>query len=239
MQSWPRRGAGAAIWLLALGLAGQLTVVRADTIATNCGLNCAQNTFYGSGVTALGQSITTPGGGPWTNVAFNFYTTGLEAHAVGTLYTLSQPYFGRATDLSNSTTGFLASAAANGTSYMFNSLLTLQPNQTYYFYMANYADSDLGAWSGSGVGDYAGGAGYYALDISGGTSYRATSLDVLFTLSGDAAPNPGPMPGAGVLSYLVMGLGCLFVWRKPMRARLSLLCAPLHAPRRFPSPPSA
>jgi hypothetical protein len=84
-----------------------------------------------------GESFTTPGGGPWTDVSFNFYanippTTPLAA---GTAFLLSTVYTGTPAALSSSTPGFIASSISNaGGIYSFDSSVVLQPNTQYWVF---------------------------------------------------------------------------------------------------------
>ncbi len=82
-----------------------------------------------------GQSVTTPAGGPWTNIAFNFYdrSTG-AAQAVGNVYLFDAPYTGTPQALSVSTPGLLGVGSASGSVYLFPPSLKLLPNTHYFFY---------------------------------------------------------------------------------------------------------
>ena len=83
-----------------------------------------------------GQSVTTPAGGPWNNITFNFFSdfAGTPA-AAGTLFLLSQEdsiFNAGATapqNLSSSTAGYIAqSQSISGGVYVFAPSLVLQPS---------------------------------------------------------------------------------------------------------------
>lgn len=91
----------------------------------------------------VGQSFTTPSGGPWDDITFNFFcstssqVTCFSAPgapvAVGTAYIFTAPYTGTVGDLG--TAGALAaSTGTSGGVYVFAASVTLQPGITYYLY---------------------------------------------------------------------------------------------------------
>src|SRR5262245_59696837 len=78
-----------------------------------------------------GQSFTTPAGGPWNHITFNFFTPTGTATAGGTLYIFTSPYTGTPEDLSSSTTYLAKSTGVSNGAYMFDpTTVTLQPNTT-------------------------------------------------------------------------------------------------------------
>src|SRR5438876_287002 len=84
-----------------------------------------------------GQSLTTPLGGPWRDIAFNFFSdlTATTPAAEGTLFLLTQEYLGSPDALDSSTPGYLAqSAQITGGIYGFDSAVILQPGTQYFFY---------------------------------------------------------------------------------------------------------
>jgi hypothetical protein len=84
-----------------------------------------------------GESFTTPGGGPWNSLSFNFYSNSpaTTPAAVGTAFLLSMAYAGTPAALSNATPGFIASSTSNaGHIYSFDSAVTLQPNTEYWIF---------------------------------------------------------------------------------------------------------
>ena len=115
-----------SIWLLFTGTAGaQTCAISAYNAALSNGGGNAQ---------APGQQVTTPAGGPWDNIAFNFYDSTGAPWALQTLYLLSQPYTGLAGSLNASTPGYISLAAGGNGVYTFPSGVTLQPQTAYYFY---------------------------------------------------------------------------------------------------------
>lgn len=95
-----------------------------------------QNTGGGSitGPAFFGQPFTTPSGGPWVNIKFNFFQdSGTVAAANGTAYIFTSAYTGTPSGLSASS--FLAAGPAIfGVSYNFAPSFTLQPNTQYFLY---------------------------------------------------------------------------------------------------------
>ena len=85
--------------------------------------------------TAVGQSITTPRGGSFDHLSFNFYDTNLIPTAAGTLFLLTQSYAGRAGELNSATPGFVAaSQSIAGGEYVFDTNVSLQSATQYFFY---------------------------------------------------------------------------------------------------------
>ncbi len=93
----------------------------------------------GTQVSALfglwGQSFTTPTGGTWNSIKFNFFNGSNAPVAAGGLYALSQSYAGAPNALSSSTPGFLGfTNVISGGQWQFSGL-TLNANTQYFFYM--------------------------------------------------------------------------------------------------------
>jgi len=63
-----------------------------------------------------------------------------------------------------------------------------------------------------------------------GTTFSAASGDLDFTLS-SAQASPGPIPGSGLLSYLLLGFGGA-AFHKRLRARFAALREALRGPGR-------
>lgn len=85
----------------------------------------------------FGQSFTTPGGGPWDNITFNFYSDipATTLSAAGTAFLLSTSYAGTPTALSSAAPGYIASSTGvSGGMYLFNPSLELNSNTTYWLY---------------------------------------------------------------------------------------------------------
>ena len=85
--------------------------------------------------TAVGQSVTTPSGGPFDALTFNFFDSSRNPLAAGTLFVLDQEYLDTAGGLNGSTPGFVA-ASQNivGGQYVFDPTVTLQGAKQYFFY---------------------------------------------------------------------------------------------------------
>jgi hypothetical protein len=128
-----------------------------------------------------GQSFTTPSGGPWDDITFNYFsdapaTTPL---AGGTAFLLNQLYSGTPADLSSSTPGFLAaSTGITGGVYEFPASLVLQPGTQYFVYQSG----ELLATSGDNV--ISGGQQFFTFDA--GTDFTPVSpaVSANFTVSG-------------------------------------------------------
>jgi hypothetical protein len=94
-------------------------------------------TFSYAGFFTEGESFTTPGGGPWNSISFNFYSDSpaTTPAAPGTAFLLSMAYAGTPAALSNATPGFIASSTSNaGGIYTFDSAVTLQQNTQYWIF---------------------------------------------------------------------------------------------------------
>lgn len=166
-----------------------------------------------------GQSFTTPAGGPWYQITFNFFSDQSPAatpSASGTLYLFDRPYTGVVNDLGLATTadGLLATTSGvSGGVYQFDPSFTLQPNNQYFA----YADGRV-QFSTTGAGSYPGGNRY----ISGGpfdAFIDSPSGDNNFRVSGtvvartEGIPEPAALGVFGVLA----GVGLLVRRRKPAR----------------------
>ena len=80
--------------------------------------NTAGTVFTGNN--NVGQSVTMPGSGSFNNLRFNWYgSLGAGPIAAGTLYLLTQEYLGLPGGLGPATPGFVASAPASGSQYVF------------------------------------------------------------------------------------------------------------------------
>ena len=122
--------------LIGFLVAGLLLTLPASVSTAATILQNIINGGSGGGGFFLGESLTTPTGGPWNTITFNFYAfpiTSLTPVAPGTAFLLNQVYSGLPGNLSTSTPGFLAqSTGSAGGVYSFSSGVTLLPNQTYY-----------------------------------------------------------------------------------------------------------
>ena len=158
------------------------------------GINTAATLF-------AGQSATTPAGGPFNNITFNFFSDiagGTTPSAAGDLFILTQSYAGNPNALNSLTTGFLAqSTGISGGVYQFNSAVTLLGGTQYFFY-ANQAVLVSGANSGG----YPGGTAYLA-SAANSPFADFSPGDANFRLSGTpvgtaAVPEPSMLLGGGV-----------------------------------------
>jgi hypothetical protein len=159
---------------------------------------------FGIDIAFLGQSFTTPSGGPWDDVTFNFYSDlpPTTPTAAGTAFLLSKEYLGTPSNLSSSTPGFLGeSTGITGGRYVFPAALELQPGNQYFVYGNRALPEHTGGNS-----------------ISGGMEYitrlpwvnwvSADGLSANFTLSGDVVsgvPEPSPLM-VSVTALLGFGL---------------------------------
>ena len=153
----------------------------------------------------VGQSVQFVSGGPYCDFTFNFYRLpgqGGAAFANGDLYLLSGAYTDTPAALSSSTPGYLASSTASGNLWTFHLASGLQSNTPYYFYMSSNPGSALALNSGN---PYPDGTRSFAFNPSNAYSASPAS-DMDFTLAQAAAPVPGPVPGAGLLSWLTAAL---------------------------------
>lgn len=178
--------------LVALAIAGRAS---AATIVEVTG-GTDTSTFY------PGQSVTTPGSGPYDNLTFNWFNSLNAPAAYGTLFLLSQTYTGTPAALNTFTPGYMAQATAAGNLYTFASGVTLQ-SSTQYFFFAN-GQGDI---SGYSTNVYSGGNMSFG-DNTG--FYPDVGSDANFRLSGVAA-----IPEPEAYAMMLAGLGLMgFVARR-------------------------
>lgn len=168
----------------------------------------------GTNAQAPGQEITTPSGGPWDDIVFNFYDGNGNPVALETIFLLSQPYSGTASALSSSTPGFVAEAVGGGLGgvYTFASSVTLQPNTAYYFYDSALSPSEEGNnanFSAIGTGFQ----GYGAANGGTSSSYTTRPFAQAFDLTGTSSV---PEPSLSVLTLMAL-LALGFLGRKQNR----------------------
>lgn len=177
-----------------------LTLVPAfaATIVEYNGANTSTDSIF------IGQSVTTPAGGPWDNLTFNLYDINDAPSANGTLYLLTQAYAGTPAGLSNATPGYLASTASiNAGIWSFAPSVTLNSNTQYFF----YTDGLNNILRANTTGTYAGGIAYYSLAANSAFVTDSTS-DTLFNLSGTPGATGVPEPA----SALTLGAGLLIIF---------------------------
>jgi PEP-CTERM motif len=166
--------------------------------------NLTVNANSGVNPVAVGQSLTTPGGGPWDNIQFNFYLLDGSPYAEGTLYLLSQEYTGPLAALNAATPGFLASTSTiSGGVWQFAGL-TLQPN-TEYFFQSGTVSTTARTFHSGPVLD---GGIMYATSVIGSNYLAIPNQDMAFTLQGTATGVPEP----GTLWLL--GTAVTLAWRR-------------------------
>ncbi len=142
-----------------------------------------------------GQSATTPAGGFFDNIVFNYFDfTTNTAIAPGTLYVFATEYTGLPSALSGA--AFLAkSIASAGGYYIFDPALTLAGSTEYYFYNDQGARLRL-----NGFNPYTDGTGYSWLVSPRDIPFtKNINVDYNFQLSGLTVPVPAPAP-LGVLA---------------------------------------
>jgi hypothetical protein len=207
-----------SLFAIAFVVSSLAAIARADTIAQYVGGTYETVVVSGS---YLGQSVTTTGGGPWNNITLNFYDSSTNnPYAIGNIYLLNQEYTGSPSGLSASTTGYLGEGTASGGVWVFDASTTLQPNTQYFFYQDGNTSFNTSIFFGT---SYTGGT-VYENSCSG--DYCSTGGDSLnFTVSGSPTSAPAPIPGAGLLSYLLVGFGGLVRFRKKIaRLRCGVAC---------------
>jgi hypothetical protein len=158
-----------------------------------------QNTGGAAGIQTefFGESFTTPVGGPWTGIAFNFYSNipATIPTAAGTAFLLSQAYLGTPSALGTGTPGFLAaSTSITGGKYIFDSSVTLQANTMYFLY-------ENAALATSGGNTLAGAAAYFA--GTSNTDFATATVGGIpqvanFSLTGQAVPEPSSLALCGL-----------------------------------------
>jgi len=193
--------------MLIVGLAAGLA--SAAVIDSNTSGAFSNTAFFG-------ESFTTPGGGPFNNIAFNFFSDvpATTPTAGGTAFLLSQVYLGTPAGLTTATPGFLAqSTSISSGRYLFSPSVTLQPNTKYFLY-------ENAAILASGGNKITGGEGYFAFTSTGNFA-TAQTIDLNgdlqsanFTLTADTVVSAVPEPATFGLMAIVFGLTGMAVRRR-------------------------
>jgi hypothetical protein len=207
----------AAAHLLAVFLIGVPAPAAAAPIIETWGLDL--------GIFIPGQEVTTPAGGPWNQLAFNWYTPCgtycIVPLALGDLYLLDQPYTGTPAGLSSSVAGYISntSTIANN-QYIFAPGVTIQPNVSYFFYTKIGSPFAVALYTqcvGVGCPDFAfAGASSVAFSLGKGRLdylLEGTPVTVFSsTQSAAAVPEPG---GLVLLGSALLIAARRFARRKP------------------------
>lgn len=196
---------GCEKWVLALAFAALAAALpaRATTLAD-----------YTAGTTDsggyFGLAFTTPSGGPWDEITFNFFAVdGTTPVAAGTAYLFTSAYTGSPTGLS-SASYLAASTGVSSNVYDFSATFTLQPGTTYYI----YEDTRIAVGAnGDGTGSYA--ANPPSLPDFG--SFTFVSLNF------QAAGDPAPVPETSAFFLAGFGAAALAIVR---RFAAKLACQP-------------
>jgi len=144
-----------------------------------------------------GQSFTTPTGGPWTDITFNFYDLTGTAYAAGTGYIFAAAYSGTPANLA--TGGALAvSAPANGSVYSFSPSYSLNAGTQYFF----YEDAAMRLLGGGTAN--VGGTSVFT-QFGTGAFASAGGLNANFRVAGNVAAVPEPASWA----ILVIGFAAI------------------------------
>jgi len=181
------------------------------------GATILQNTGGSLGVVSgfFGESFTTPAGGPWSSVAFNFYSDipATTPTAAGTAFLLTQEYLGTPAGLGTALPGFLAqSTGVSGGQYNFAPTLVLQPNVKYFL----YENASLNTSGGNSI---TGGNAYFAAlssnnfvtaVIPSSTALQASN----FLLTGTPLATVVPEPASLVTLSLGLAAVAGIVWRR-------------------------
>jgi hypothetical protein len=113
--------------MIALLVAGAAPLQAATIVEDVSGATSSRFQFF------WGQSFTTPTGGPWSDVTFNFYDLTRTPYAAGTGYLFATAYSGTPANLGAA--GALAvSGVADGSVYRFGPSFRLRSGTQYFFY---------------------------------------------------------------------------------------------------------
>lgn len=183
-----------AVLGLSLGAAAQ-----AGMILINTAEGQVLEPFY------AGQSVTTPSGGPWNNIRFNFYSdlAMTTPTAAGELFIFSNvlAFSSRGgqipilpADVDETLTGFVAkSSGVVDNAWQFDVSLQLQANTKYWFYSTTQMPVSFHMYNPVTEGE-----AYASVDAAGPYSPQIHG-DYGFALQGTVVPEPA--------SIMMLGLG--------------------------------
>lgn len=177
----------------AISLFAAAVCAQAGIITQNIG-----GTSTESGIFEPGQSFTTPGGGPWDDIRFSFFSDqGVTPVALGVAYIFSSAFSGNPIQLI-SAMYLAASTGVSGGAYVFNPSFTLAPNTQYFL----YTGAPIQGFPGSLLADgnvISGGNQYLAF---GATQFNRFSTSTNFQVTGDAITG---VPESGTLFLVSIG----------------------------------
>jgi hypothetical protein len=194
--------------LFALVLAAAACCPGATIDSFASGIQVAKASFWG-------QSFTTPAGGPWDSLTFNFYSgefpSPISPIAEGTGYLLTQQYNGDPANLSNATPGFLAaSTGISNNEYVFASSVELLPATEYFFY-------ENASFSADGDASLPSSSSYESASSSSPFASIRTALD--FSVNGNIVA--ASVPETPTAALVLLGLCSLILSQRWAR---KLLC---------------
>lgn len=151
------------------------------------------------------ESFTTPSGGPWNSITFNYYADApaVTPEAIGDAFLLSSEYLGTPGALSSVTPGFVAeSTSISGGKYVFDPSVTLNPDTQYWLY-----ETGLVMITGKTVG--AGTPAEHAYGSNGNDYVSLPGAVANFAVSGTVAstvpePSSCALLGIGLLGGLLL-----------------------------------
>jgi hypothetical protein len=206
-----------ALFIALLATVALSLAARADSLITFTGVTANVGTGEDEGY--FGQSFTTPGGGPWDNITFNFFDQKNDGtpYAYEDVYLFSHPFTGDASDTTalTSASGYLGMSTGSGAVYQFSPTIQLNGNTQYFIYTGGA--SGLAGLAIETPGSYTGGDMYYNPD--GTTPYvlaqnapdnpSGLPQDALFQLSGDPVSAATPLPSTMSLGATILPLALL------------------------------
>lgn len=154
-----------------------------------------------------GTRLTTPTGGPWNNITFNWFADDATTPtAFGTLFITSQEYLGTPSNLGTAPGLIAQSVSVEDGAYQFASSVTLQANTQYWFY-----SNTSGEVSGSATVQAPGTTLYLGFNDGFEPSPDQT---VNHRLSGTVVLADAPEPGSFALLGAGLGVVGLVARRK-------------------------